>query len=227
MLEDGGQQELGQAGLGGQAAHAGDVEMRRFRAQQEFGVQVDARFESPAGVETQRDPRILFTLHVGVHPQSYDHVVVICQIHGAHRHGLHRLFRLAAQHGGGVEADLRPRRWRSGLGVRVGVGADVVVERREQVGVAEALDDHAVDRLSFGDDPDDRADADRRVAARPEMELVRRVGLALGGDDASYGLVHAAFLAVEGILESTETSNIEAEPSFTVGLSMSDVRCSP
>jgi hypothetical protein len=69
--------------------------------------------------------------------------------------------------------------------------AEHVVERREKIGIAEPLDDDAVhlgnlsvDRMRAFD-ANDRPDSHRRVERRPEMEFVRRVGLALGRDDAA------------------------------------------
>jgi hypothetical protein len=42
----------------------------------------------------------------------------------------------------------------------------------------------AADRIGSVD-AHDRPDSDRRIERRPEMKLVRRVGLSLGGDDAA------------------------------------------
>jgi Amt family ammonium transporter len=64
------------------------------------------------------------------------------------------------------------------------------MQRRLQIGVREAFRDHAVNaRQHPSHGPlrfhaHDRPDADRRIERRPEVELVRRVGLLLGGDDA-------------------------------------------
>ena len=69
--------------------------------------------------------------------------------------------------------------------------AQHVVQRRREIGVAEALGDDAVDVRDLAVhglpavDAHDRADADGRIERGPEMELVRRVGRALGGDDAA------------------------------------------
>ena len=69
-----------------------------------------------------------------------------------------------------------------------------VVQRRLEIGVAESLDDDAVDVRDLpvhrvrAIDAHDRADADRRIERRPEMEFVRRVRLALRRDDAARAL---------------------------------------
>jgi hypothetical protein len=112
-------------------------------------------------------------------------------VHLAHRHRLQRLLGHLPQHGRGVEPDLGALRGRVAGGGGAAVVPHHVVQRRLQVGVGEALGDDAVDdrphaaHLDGGVDAHDGADADRRVERGPEVELERRVGLALGGDDAA------------------------------------------
>ena len=76
-------------------------------------------------------------------------------------------------------ARLRPRR------SRIAVGADHGVHRGRQVGVGEAVGHHAVDDPPGASTRTIDADPHRRVPRGPEVELVRRLGLQLGGDDAA------------------------------------------
>jgi hypothetical protein len=96
-----------------------------------------------------------------------------------------------AQHGGRVEPDLRATSRRAGIAPRLAVVAEHFVQRRLDVRIAKPLDDDAVDDRKHAVhglralDAHDDSDPDRRVERGPEMELVRRVGLALSGDYAA------------------------------------------
>ena len=69
---------------------------------------------------------------------------------------------------------------------RVAVGADDGVQRRREVGVGEAVGDDAVARCARRCSTRTMAPMpDGDSVARPEVELVRRAGLELGGDDAA------------------------------------------
>jgi hypothetical protein len=66
------------------------------------------------------------------------------------------------------------------------IRADDIVQRCEQVRVAQAVGDDAVDVRELAVDrvsainPDNRTDANRRVERGPEVELVGRIGAPLG-----------------------------------------------
>ena len=181
-LEDAAQQELDRAGLGRQSRYAGDVEVRGLGPEEKIAIEVDGRLEPAGGVETDRDAGGPLTRGVGVHAERQHDVLVAGQPHGTDRHRLQRLLGHLPQHRRGEQADLGTR---GGFGAgrdRITVGADHGVHRRHQVGIGEAIGDHPEDHTVIVLDPHDGADADGRFARSPEMELVRRRRLELGGD---------------------------------------------
>ena len=105
-LEDAAQQELHRAGLGGEARHAGDVQVRRLGAEQEIAVEIDRRLEPARRVHADRDARGALAREVGVHPQRERDVGVGGQPHRAKRHRLQRLLGDLAEHRGGEKTDL-------------------------------------------------------------------------------------------------------------------------
>jgi hypothetical protein len=62
------------------------------------------------------------------------------------------------------------------------VSPDYGLERRYQIGVGEAIRDHAEDHSTHILDHDDCADSNGRLLSGPEVELVWRGRLELGGD---------------------------------------------
>ena len=59
------------------------------------------------------------------------------------------------------------------------------MHRRHEIGIGRGVSDHAEDSAAAVLYSNDRADADRRLAGSPEVELMRCGRLELGGDDAS------------------------------------------
>ena len=189
MLEDTRQQEQDGRRLRHQPAHAGDVQVCGLGTEEEIGIEIDGCLETAGGVEADRDPGTT-GLGVGVHAQPDAHVLIARQVDGSRGHRLERLFRLVAEHRGGVETDLRTLGRDRERGHRLALESDVVVERAVEVRVADAIDDDAVDRERpwlVDLHADQRADAHGGVGRRPEMEFVGRVRLALGADHAADG----------------------------------------
>ena len=192
MLEDGGQQELHGARLGGEPRDARDVQVRRFRAEQEVRVDVHGRFESARGIETHRDRRGLRAAEIGVHAERLCHVDVARDVHLPKRDRLQRLLWGLPKHRRGPEPDLLPdSRTLGGLG-RVALGADDVVQGCGEIGVGEPIRHHAPHHLSRFPVPasrlfhaHNRPDPDGRLVRGPEVELVRGRRLLLSGDDAA------------------------------------------
>ena len=195
VLEDGREQELNCARLGREPRDTGDVQVRGFGAEQEVGVEIDRRLEASRRVKADGDPRRLRASDVGIHAQRLRHVGVGRDVHGAERHGLERLLRVLPQHRRGPQADLLADRGTLRRLRRVSFGADHVVERGRQIGIRQPVRHDAIDdpfpfllprlfpRLCH---PYDRPDADSGLVRCPEVELVRRRGLELGGDDAPH-----------------------------------------
>ena len=189
-LEDAGEQELDRAGLGGEAGDAGDVEVRRLRAEEEIGVGVDRRFEAPRGVDADRNPGRGGAAGVRVHPERAHDVGVASQVDGLERDRLQRLPGHLPEHRGGVEPELGGAAGTGGGG-GIAAGAPRRLHRRFEVGPGEPVRDHAEDGPPRGGDPHDGADPHRRVARRPEVELVRRARPLFGGDHAAHRLRRA------------------------------------
>ncbi len=165
--------------------------MGGFGTEQKVGVEIDGRVDAAGAIHADGDRGARVVAEVAVHAQRDGDVVRVSEEDAAHRDGLQRLLRHLAQHCGGVQPDLGAFGGRERRAVGGAVVAEDVVQRRQQIGVAEALDDDAVDARDLAVhrmgrvDPDDRPDADGRVERGPEVKLVRRVRLALGGDDAA------------------------------------------
>src|SRR5688500_2824476 len=190
MGEDRRQQPFHGTRLRREPRHTRDVQMCGFRTEEKIGVQVDGRLHGAGAIQSDRDRGPRRRIEIAVHSQRDRDVFIRRECDGTHRHGLQRLFRDLAEHVRRVESDLRALRWRHGCAVRRAIMTEDVVDRRQQVRVAEPFHDHAVHARQqpvHGGrrvDAYDRADAAGRVHRRPEMELVRRVGLLLRGDDA-------------------------------------------
>ena len=188
VLEDRAQQELHRARLGGEAGHPRQVQVRRFRTQQEVGVEIDRGLEPHRGVEADGDPGRLRAGEVRVHPQRLGHVRVGRDEDARQRYRLQRLLGHLPQHRRRPQPDFLAHRGTLGGAHRIAFGADHVVQRGLQIRVREPVRDHAVhDALRAFLDFDDRADPDARLDRRPEMELVRRSGFQLGRDHAADG----------------------------------------
>ena len=191
VREDRLQQPLHGARLRRQTGDAADVQVRRLGTDEEVGVEIDRRVGAAGAVDADRDPRARTGLQVAVHPQRDRDVRFVGEEDGAHRHRLQRLLGHVAQHGRGVEPDLGSTRLVQRLPVGRAVESHHVVQRRREVGPAEALRHDAVHERHdavhrvASVDAHDRPDADRRVERGPEMELVRSVRASLGGDDAT------------------------------------------
>ena len=189
------EQKFDRAGLGGEAGDAGDVEVGRLGAQQEVAVEIDGRLEATGRIQADGNPGGPLATGVGVHAQREHYVRVGGERDGPERHRLERLLRHLPQHGGREESDLRALARLEAGGDRVAVGADHGVHRRHEIGIGEGVGDdaeHDAVRLFHADD---RADADGGIARGPEMELMGRGRLQLGGDDTTEGrlvLRHAA-----------------------------------
>ena len=187
VLEDGRQQELDGARLGRESRDARDVEVSRFRTVQEVRVQVDRRLEPSRGVQPHRDGGGGGALEVGLHAEGAGHVSVGRHEHAAERDRLQRLLGLLAQHGRGPQPNLLAHRGAVSCASGISVGADHVVQWGGKVGVGEPIRHNPEDHPSLFPrptslDPDNRPDPDRRLGSGPEVELVRRRRLELGGD---------------------------------------------
>ena len=197
-LEDAAKQELDRAGLGGEPGHAGDVEMRGLRAEQEVAVHIDGRLQTAGCIESDRDAGGALATHVGIHPEGQHDVGIARQPDRAQRDGLERFLGHLPEHRGGEEPDLGPLARLEPGGHRIAVGADDRVHGRDEIGVGEAVGDHAVDYPAALLDPHDGADADGRLPGGPEVELMRGRRLELGGDYSSkrrYGMRHGRNVA--------------------------------
>ena len=155
--------------------------------EQEVGVEVHRRLEPARGVEPDGNRRRPRAVQVGVHAQRLRHVGVGRHVHVTQWHRLQRLLGHLPQHGGRPQPDLRPRRRCAGRPGRVAFGADHVVQRRGEIGVGETVGHDPVHDLLRSLHLDDRSNPDARLRRRPEVELVRRSGFLLGGDDAADG----------------------------------------
>ncbi len=211
MLEDGGQQELHGARLGGEPRDARDVQVRRFRAEQEVGVDIHGRFEPARRIEAHRNRRRLRAAEIGIHAERLRHVDVARDVHLAERDRLQRLLRCLPQHGCGPEPDLLTDRRTLGRLGRVPLGAHHVVERGRQIGIRETIRDDSIYHLSRFPFPvsrffhaDDRPDPDARLVRGPEVELMWGRRLLLGGDDAADRRSQVAPLDHEAVLGSRE-----------------------
>ncbi len=191
MREERREQPLDGARLRRQARDTGDVEVRGLGAEQELRVEVDGGVHPAGMVEPDRDPGVGAAGDVRIHAQRDGDIGVVGEEDAPHGHGLKRLFGDLPQHGRGVEAYLGAVGRRERRAVGLAIVPHHVDERRRDVGVAEALDHHPVHARDLPVhgmrplDADDRADPDRRAERRPEVKLVRRIGIALGGDDAA------------------------------------------
>ena len=191
MGEDGGQQPLHRARLRRQSGHAGHRQVRCLRAEQEIGVDIDGAPRYHPSGRRRPESRCSSRPEISVHAKGTRHVLVIGQEDLTHGDRLRRLFGNLAKDCRRVEPDLRPLSGRERDLARGTVVPQDVVQRRLKVGVAEALDHDAIDGRDLAvdgmraHDPHDRADADRCVECRPEVEFVRRVGSAFGRDHAT------------------------------------------
>ena len=138
-------------------------------------------------VDAHRDAGGPLGAGVGIHAQCQFHVGVTREVHGTERHRLERLLGDLAEDGSQEEAYLGPHRRFIRHHGRVALGTDDGVQRRREVGVGHAIGDDAVDGAARMVDAHDRADPDLRLRRGPEVELVRRAGLELGGDNAADG----------------------------------------
>ncbi len=196
VLEDGREQELDRARLGGESRDTGDVEVRGFGAEQEVGVEIDRRLEARRRVEADGDPRRLGAGHVGVHAQRLRHVGVARDVYGAERHELERLLRVLPQHRRGPQPDLLADGGALGRLRGISLSTHHVVQRSREVRVGEPVGYDAIDDPSPSPLPRPfprlfhpyyRPDADGGLVRSPKVELVRRRGLELGGDDTADG----------------------------------------
>ena len=114
----------------------------------------------------------------------------------SHRNRLKRLLRDLSQYGGGVKPNFGALGRRITRHRRQPIVAKHVVHRRLQIGVAEALDDDSVNVRNLSVhrlcaiDAHDRSDSHRRIDRRPEMKLVRRIGLPLRCDYSAKRFAH-------------------------------------
>ena len=196
VRENRGEQPFHRAGLRRETRDTRDVEVRRFRPEQEVGVEENRRGHRAGAVEPNGDPRAGARLQIRIHAQRHRHVRLEREVHRSERHGLQRIVRDVPQHRGLVQPNLRAARRCLAGAVGRAIGAEDVVQRRLKVGVAEPFDDDAVDaRDTAGHGvgafhAHNRTDSDRRIERGPEMELVRRVGAPLGGDDPAQYFTH-------------------------------------
>ncbi len=209
MLEDGRQQELHGARLGGEPRDARDVQVRRFRAEQEVGVDIHGRFEPARRIEAHRNRRRLRAAEIGIHAERLRHVDVARDVHLAERDRLQRLLRRLPQHGCGPEPDLLADRRTLGRLGRVPLGTHHVVQRRGEIRVREPIGHYAVDNAPRVPSPeplysDNRSDPDRCFGGGPEVELMWGRRLLLGGDDAADRGSQVAPLDHEAALGSRE-----------------------
>ena len=191
VREDRLEQPLDGARLRREARDAGDVEVRRFRADEKISVQIDRRVRASRAIHAHRNPGVRAFLEIPVHPQRDGDVGLVGEEHRAHGHRLKWLLGDVPQHRRGVEPNLRTLGRRERLSTGLSVMPHHVVQRRCEVSPAESLGDDAVDARNrpvhriAPVDADDCPDADRRVERRPEMEFVRRVWTVLGGHDSA------------------------------------------
>ena len=75
-LEDAGEEELHRARLGGQARHAGDVEVRRLGTEQEIGVEIHRGGQPGGAIGADRNAGATVAAGVAVHPERDAHVGV-------------------------------------------------------------------------------------------------------------------------------------------------------
>ena len=187
VLEDGGEEELHRARLGGETGDPGEVQVRGFRAEQEIGVEVHGGLEPARRVEADGDAGGLRAREVRVHAQRLSDVGIGRDEDARQRHRLQRLLGHLPQYRRRPQPDLLAHRRALARAHRIPLGADDVVQRRREIGVGEPIGDDAIDDALAFFDAHDRADADARLDRRPEMELVRRGGFELGRDDAADG----------------------------------------
>jgi hypothetical protein len=229
------EQPLDGARLGGEPRDAGDVEMRRLRSEEEVGVQVDRRLDAPGMVNPDGDAGVRALPEITVHPQRHLDIGVVGEEHLAHRHGLKRLLRQLPQGVRGVQPDLGALRRGVRGAPRLTVVPEHVVHRRLEVGVAVALDDDAEDARELAlhgvgaIHAHDGSDPDRGAEGSPEVELVRGVGAALGGDDSTEGEGHQGLGTGEwGLGERTREWGLGTEDWSVDGLVAAAVEgCAP
>src|SRR5687767_12314362 len=184
-------QPLDRARFRREPRHARDVQVGRFRAEQEISVEVDHRISCARAVHADGNAGVRAFLEIAVHPERDRNILFGGQENLAHRDRLQRLVGNLPQNRRSVEADLRslgagqPRvRGRS-------VMSENVVHRGPKIRVAEPFDDDTVDvrntpvkrmRSVYADDS---TDANRTIERSPEMKLVRSVRLPLSCDDTT------------------------------------------
>src|SRR5438045_1060527 len=170
--------------------------MRSLWSEQKIGVEVDHGIGAARAIYSNGNSGACPFAQIAVHAQCDLDVRFVCEKDLTHRHGLQRFLRYLSQHRRRIETDLGALRRRVARQCRQTIVAKHVVHWRLQVGIAETLDDYAVDARNLAVDrlrsldAHDRSDADRRVDCRPEVELVRRVWFSLGCYDASQRFAH-------------------------------------
>src|SRR5688572_9162647 len=194
MREHRREQPLDRARFRRQSRHARDVEVRRLRPEQKFGVEIDRRIGRTRTVNADGNSCGRAFLEVSVHPQRYRNVFLLREVHFTHRHRLQRLIGDLAQYGCGIKPDLRTVCDCKPRICRRAVVTHYIVHRRLKVGIAESFYHdavHARDLTVHGDgavNPHDGADSNRRLERGPEMKLVRRVRPPLRGNYSAEGL---------------------------------------